>query len=62
IGYTEATQFDPNVTEGIFRISCIVPILGLTCVGLALLLLYPLNKRRVAENAAELARRREGKG
>ncbi|MCC8064644.1 MAG: glycoside-pentoside-hexuronide (GPH):cation symporter [Clostridiales bacterium] len=62
IGYTEATQFDPDVTEGIFRISCIVPILGLTCVGLALLLLYPLNKRRVAENAAELARRREGKG
>ncbi len=61
IGYTEATQFDPDVTEGIFRISCIVPILGLTCVGLALLFLYPLNKRRVAENAAELARRREAK-
>ncbi len=62
IGYTEATQFDPDVTEGIFRISCIVPILGLTCVGLVLLFLYPLNKRRVAENAAELARRREAKG
>ncbi len=61
IGYTEATQFDPDVTEGIFRISCIVPILGLTCVGLVLLFLYPLNKRRVAENAADLARRREAK-
>ncbi len=62
IGYTEATQFDPDVTKGIFRISCIVPILGLTCVGLVLLFLYPLNRRRVAENAAELARRREGRG
>ncbi|MCD7856654.1 MAG: glycoside-pentoside-hexuronide (GPH):cation symporter [Clostridiales bacterium] len=61
IGCTEATQFDPDVTEGIFRISCIVPILGLTCVGLVLLFLYPLNKRRVAENAAELARRRDAK-
>ncbi|MCD7917282.1 MAG: glycoside-pentoside-hexuronide (GPH):cation symporter [Clostridiales bacterium] len=62
IGYTEATQFDPDVTEGIFRISCIVPILGLTCVGLVLLLVYPLGRRRVEENAAELARRRAGKG
>ncbi len=62
IGYTEATQFDPEVTEGIFRISCIVPILGLTCVGLVLLLVYPLGRRRVEENAAELARRRAGKG
>ncbi|MCD8161750.1 MAG: glycoside-pentoside-hexuronide (GPH):cation symporter [Clostridiales bacterium] len=62
IGYTEATQFAPEVTEGIFRISCIVPILGLTCVGLVLLLVYPLGRRRVEENAAELARRRAGKG
>ncbi|MCD8367335.1 MAG: glycoside-pentoside-hexuronide (GPH):cation symporter [Clostridiales bacterium] len=61
IGYTEATQFDPAVTEGIFRISCIVPIVGLTCVGLVLLFLYPLDRRRVAENAAELAHRREAK-
>ena len=56
--YTSATAFDPSVTEGIFTISCIVPIIGLTAVALALFFLYPLNKKRVEENVAELARRR----
>ena len=58
VGYTKATAFDPAVTEGIFKISCIVPIIGLTAVGLALLFIYPLNKKRVEANVAELARRR----
>ena len=58
VGYTEKTAFDPAVTEGIFKISCIVPIVGLIAVALALLFIYPLNKKRVEENAAELARRR----
>ena len=59
IGYSQATAFDPVVTEGIFKISCIVPIIGLTAVALALIFLYPLNKKRVEENSKELARRRE---
>ena len=58
IGYSQATAFDPVVTEGIFKISCIVPIIGLTAVALALIFLYPLNKKRVEENSKELARRR----
>lgn len=58
VGYSKATAFDPAVTEGIFKISCIVPIVGLIAVALALLFIYPLNKKRVEENAAELARRR----
>lgn len=58
VGYTSATAFDPSVTEGIFTISCIVPIIGLTAVALALFFLYPLNKKRVEANVAELARRR----
>lgn len=58
VGYTPKTAFDPAVTEGIFRISCIVPIIGLTAVALALLFIYPLNKKRVEANVAELARRR----
>ena len=58
IGYSQATAFDPVVTEGIFKISCIVPIIGLTAVALALIVLYPLNKKRVEENSKELARRR----
>lgn len=61
IGYTEKTAFDPAVTEGIFKISCIVPIIGLTAVGLSLMFIYPLNKKRVEENVAELARRRSEK-
>ena len=58
VGYTPKTSFDPAVTEGIFKISCIVPIIGLAAVALALLFIYPLNKKRVEANVAELARRR----
>jgi GPH family glycoside/pentoside/hexuronide:cation symporter len=60
-GYTAATAFEPAVTESILRISCIVPIVGLTAVALALIFIYPLSKKRVEENCAELARRREEK-
>lgn len=58
IGYTEATAFDPAVTSGIFTISCLAPALGFVAVALSLLFVYPLGKRRVEENVAELARRR----
>lgn len=58
IGYTEATAFDPAITEGIFKLSCIIPAIGLGAVAVALLLIYPLNKKRVEANVAELARRR----
>ncbi len=59
IGYTQATAFDPDVTLGIFNLSCIIPAIGLAAVALALWLIYPLNKKRVEANAAELARRRQ---
>lgn len=58
IGYTQETAFDPEITLGIFRLSCIIPAVGLAAVALALLFIYPLNKKRVEENVAELARRR----
>lgn len=58
IGYTQATAFDPAVTTKIFQASCIVPGVGLILVGLALLFLYPLNKKKVDENIAELKKRR----
>lgn len=58
VGYTEATAFDPEVVNGIFNISCIVPIIGMVAVALALLLIYPLNKKRVDANIAELKKRR----
>ncbi|MDD3361020.1 MAG: glycoside-pentoside-hexuronide (GPH):cation symporter [Hespellia sp.] len=59
VGYTQATAFDADVTLGIFKMSCYVPIVGLVLVALALVFIYPLNKKRVEENSAELARRRE---
>lgn len=59
VGYTQATAFDPDVTLNIFRISCIVPAVGLTAVALALAVLYPLGKNKVRANVAELQKRRE---
>lgn len=56
IGYSQETAFDPEVLDGIFNISCIVPIIGLVAVALVLMFIYPLNKQRVEANCAELAR------
>lgn len=58
IGYTDKTAFDPVITEKIFYLSCAIPAIGLIAVALALLFIYPLNKKRVEANVAELARRR----
>ena len=61
IGYSEATAFDPAVTESIFKMSCIAPIIGFAALALVLFFIYPLNKSKVEENVAVLAARREGK-
>ncbi len=58
IGYSNATAFDPEVTERIFILSCIAPIIGFTLVAVFLIVIYPLNKKRVEENVAVLAARR----
>lgn len=58
VGYTQATAYDPDVTLGIFRLSCIIPAIGLGLVAVALAFIYPLNKAKVESNSAELARRR----
>lgn len=59
IGYTATTAFEPNVLNGIYNITCIVPALSYILLLLALIFLYPLGKKRVEANAAELARRRK---
>ncbi len=59
IGYSKDTAFDPEVTRGIFNLSCVIPAAGLLAVALALFFIYPLNKKKVEENCAELARRRK---
>ena len=58
IGYSNATQFDPNVTEGIFMLSTLVPAIGFLILGVALFSFYPLNKKRVEENARILSVRK----
>ena len=61
IGYTAATAHDPKVVDGIYNVTCLVPALGMILLFLALQFLYPLNKKRVEENAKILKERREAK-
>lgn len=61
IGYTAATAHDPKVVDGIYNVTCLVPALGMILFFLALQFLYPLNKKRVEENAKILKERREAK-
>jgi len=61
IGYNEATAFDPNVTLGIFNISVIVPAIGFAALAAVLWFWYPLHKKKVDANIAELKARREEK-
>ena len=58
IGYTEATAFDPAVTLGIFNISVIVPAIGFGALAAVLWFWYPLHKKTVDANIAELKARR----
>lgn len=62
IGYSSAVAKNPaeypEVLSGIFRLSCIIPAVGLILVALSLLFIYPLTKARVEANVEELARRR----
>lgn len=59
IGYSNATAFDPEITERIFKLSCIAPFIGFTLVAVFLITIYPLNKKRVEENVAILAEKRK---
>ena len=59
IGYTAETAFDPAVTEGIFNLSCLIPAGGFLLLAAALWFFYPLNKKRVEDNAKFLAEKAE---
>ena len=50
VGYSAATAFDKEVTEGIFNISTLVPALGFLLLALILWFWYPLHKKKVDEN------------
>ena len=59
IGYSKDTAFDPAVTERIFQLSCIAPIVGFALVAAFLLFIYPLGKKQVEANVAALAKKRD---
>ena len=47
IGYSAATAFNPEVVNGIFNMTCIIPAIGFVGIALVLMFLYPLSKNRV---------------
>lgn len=58
IGYTEKTAFDPAVTNGIYNISTLVPVIGFAITAAFLWFIYPLGKKKVEDNVAILASRK----
>ena len=58
IGYSEATAFDPQVTNGIFSIAVIVPAIGFALLALILWFWYPLHKKQVDSNISTLKAKR----
>ncbi len=59
IGYSQKTAFDPEVTKGIYNMTCLVPAIGYVLLAVVLVFLYPLGKKRVEDNARVLAEKRE---
>lgn len=54
IGYSQKTQFDTEVVNGIFDITTLVPAVGFIILGVVLLFWYPLHKKQVEENVEAL--------
>ena len=62
IGYSAETAFEPAVTEEIFNLACLIPTGGFILLAAALWFFYPLNKKRVEDNAKFLAEKAEKAG
>ena len=60
IGYNTATAFDPAVTNGIFNISVLVPVIGFAGLAAVLWFWYPLRKEQVDTNV-EILKRKHGR-
>ena len=58
IGYTEANAFEAQIKDGIYNITCLVPAIGFLALALILWFWYPLHKKQVDANVAELKSRR----
>ena len=60
IGYGEASMVGQTeaVKNGIYNIATLVPMILYLAVGVCLIVIYPLTKKKVTENAAVLKARR----
>ena len=54
VGYSQQTQFETDVVNGIFNITTLVPAIGFIVLGLVLYFWYPLHKKQVDENVEKL--------
>lgn len=54
VGYSTATAFDQPVVDGIYNITCLAPGVAFVLMFLSLVFLYPLDKKKVDENAVKL--------
>ncbi len=64
IGYSEGTaqqgiKQTAEVLRGIYNISTLVPAIGFTLLALILWFWYPLHKKQVDANVAELRKKHE---
>lgn len=60
-GFDESVQVQTEeVVDGIYNVATLYPGILYIAVGLTLMFVYPLSKRRVNENVAALKERREG--
>ena len=63
IGYDSSVQVQTEaVANGIYDIATLIPGIAYILVGLVLIFLYPLNKKRVEYNVDYLKKKREGAG
>lgn len=58
IGYSQETAFRPDIVNGIYDISTLLPGIGFALLAAILWFWYPLHKEKVEANVAELKRRR----
>ncbi|ACV29614.1 Glucuronide permease [Anaerococcus prevotii] len=58
INYSVESKFDPQVTAGIYNISTLLPAVTLILATLAYLVIYPLNRQKVYDNAKYLHEKR----
>lgn len=58
INYSPESKFDPQVTAGIYNIATLLPAVTILLAAIVYLVIYPLNKEKVYDNAEFLHNKR----